>query len=292
MNRWVRIAAVVLGLLVGPATDANAQGGARLLMPPRPAVSATRLYILDCGALTNSSMTYFQMTVDEVANTLLANMCFLIVHPKGTLLWETGLPDRWVGRPVGENMSGKYVVQLKTRSLVGQLADIGYTPEMVDYLSLSHFHHDHAANSNLFARTATWLVSKPDWDLMFGSSTRPRGHEDFDMLKDAKTVLIGEIHDVFGDGAVLLRRAPGHTPGHSVLQVNLQNTGPVILAGDLWHYPEEITLDRVPKVEEATGTRESRRKILDLAKAVKGQVWITHDTALFLRASKAPAYYD
>jgi N-acyl homoserine lactone hydrolase len=40
--------------------------------------------------------------------------------------------------------------------------------------------------------------------------------------------------------------APGHAQGHQMLFLKLAKTGAVLLAGDLYHYPEERTLNRVP----------------------------------------------
>jgi len=56
--------------------------------------------------------------------------CFLVVHPKGMLLFDTGLTDAQVGRPIYENKLG-YEGQLKTVSLKGELANIGVTAPMI-----------------------------------------------------------------------------------------------------------------------------------------------------------------
>lgn len=42
-------------------------------------------------------------------------------------------------------------------------------------------------------------------------------------------------HDVFGDGSVRIILAPGHTPGHQVLLLDLEINGPLMLSGDLYH---------------------------------------------------------
>ena len=40
----------------------------------------------------------------------------------------------------------------------------------------------------------------------------------FSALKNAKTTIIKtDEYDVFGDGTVIIKSAPGHTPGHQVL---------------------------------------------------------------------------
>ena len=67
--------------------------------------------------------------------------------------------------------------------------------------------------------------------------------------------------DVFGDGTVLIKAAPGHTPGHQVLYVKLPKTGAVVLSGDLYHYPAARTLKRVPTFDfnqaQSAVTREA-----------------------------------
>jgi N-acyl homoserine lactone hydrolase len=284
--------AAIFNLVVGVALVAAPLCKATEL-PPKPVVRTTRLYVLDCGTITNIYPEIFGLTREEVKNTTLAVMCFLIVNPKGTLLWDTGLPDRWVGRPIYENPSIKGVAGLKMNTLIGQLADIGYSPDMIDYLSLSHSHYDHSGNANTYAKS-TWLVSKAEWDYMFGepAGTPPRGYDDFALLKTAKTKFVPDNYDVFGDGTVLIKQAFGHTPGHSVLQVNLKSTGTVILAGDLFHYTEELTLDRMSDRERKSGTPESRAKIQALAKETNGQIWIAHELDLFRRLHHEPAYYE
>jgi N-acyl homoserine lactone hydrolase len=52
--------------------------------------------------------------------------------------------------------------------------------------------------------------------------------------------------DVFGDGTVMMLRAPGHTPGHSILLVRLKDMGPVILSGGAVHFHENLEFEGVP----------------------------------------------
>ena len=60
---------------------------------------------------------------------------------------------------------------------------------------------------------------------------------------------------------MVIKLAPGHTPGHQVLYVRLPRTGPVVLSGDLYHYPEERRLGRIPTFEaDQAQTRGARRR--------------------------------
>ena len=54
-----------------------------------------KLYIMDCGTIGEMDMKLYNLTKEEVKGPLdLVNICYLIVHPRGTLLWDTGyIPD-------------------------------------------------------------------------------------------------------------------------------------------------------------------------------------------------------
>jgi glyoxylase-like metal-dependent hydrolase (beta-lactamase superfamily II) len=162
------------------------------------------------------------------------------------------------------------------------------------YLALSHYHYDHTANANQFAN-ATWLVRREERDAMFAPKapavTQP---STYSALRRSKTVIIKtDEYDVFGDGSVVIKSAPGHTPGHQMLYLKLAHTGPVLLSGDLYHYPEERALDRVPTFEfDAKKTRATRIVTEAFLKKSGAQVWIQHDFRANAKLKKAPEYYD
>jgi glyoxylase-like metal-dependent hydrolase (beta-lactamase superfamily II) len=75
---------------------------------------------------------------------------------------------------------------------------------------------------------------------------------------------------------VVLKLAKGHTPGHQVLYLKLAKTGGVVLSGDLYHYPQERTLNRLPTFEfNVDQTRESRQAIDAFLKKTGAQLWIS-----------------
>jgi glyoxylase-like metal-dependent hydrolase (beta-lactamase superfamily II) len=113
-------------------------------------------------------------------------------------------------------------------------------------------------------------------------------------LRNAKTTIIeGEEHDVFGDGTVVIKSAPGHTPGHQILYLKLANTGPVVLSGDLYHFPEARELKRVPTFDyDQKMTPASRDKAEAFLAESGAKLWIQHDSALISSLKKSPEYYD
>jgi N-acyl homoserine lactone hydrolase len=269
--------------------QANAQ------QKPQPPQSL-RLYVLDCGKITPATVENYGLKPSEVATMEMITPCFLIVHPRGTMMWDTGeISDSAFKDGVSPQKLNAYTVD---RPLLPQLAAIGYTPADITYLALSHFHRDHVANASLFAKS-TWIVQKGDRDAIL--APRPAGQPSrvpeaifFEGLADAKSVLLnGEDHDVFGDGTVVIKSTPGHTPGHQSLFLNLANTGNVMLSGDLYHYPEEITYKKVPTTDpDREQTAKSRERIEEFVKQNHAQLWIQHDYTAGIKRKIAPAFYD
>ncbi len=245
-----------------------------------------RLYVLDCGAITLKDPEGFNLKREEVKTLDLSVSCYLIKHPKGNLLFDTGLLANIYGHPREQS-----TVKVRLDKLLKtQLDELGLK---VDYLVLSHMHFDHAGTANDYA-DATWLVQKTERDAMFNEEGRKSdGASGYLALENAKTEILNGDKDVFGDGAVIVKSTPGHTPGHQSLFVNLAKEGPVLLSGDLWHYPEQRTLDRVPKfnfnVEETRASRTAMEKFMAQTGA---KLWIGHDSIFFATRKKAPAYYE
>jgi glyoxylase-like metal-dependent hydrolase (beta-lactamase superfamily II) len=281
--RLVAAAAVSVMALAPQASVAS-------LAPP-PKVTSPRLYVFDCGTLIYNKPEDYNLRRDEVKDSNMGVTCYLIVHPIGMLLYDTGLNDRLVGRPLYENVLEGYG-QIKFNTLSGQLADIGVVPGKIDYLVLSHYHWDHVGNAGDFS-DATWLVYKGDRDRMFDKESR--GYpwfKQYSSLEHSKTVLLNGDHDVFGDGTVMVIATPGHTEGHCSVMVRLKNTGPVVLSGDLYHYAEERSLNRMPDEEKTSGTVQSRQKIEELVRRTGAQLWIGHSMEFFRTTRKSPAWYD
>jgi glyoxylase-like metal-dependent hydrolase (beta-lactamase superfamily II) len=266
--------------------------------PPPP--SSPRLYVFDCGTLDVADTGRFRLKREEVATDKLSVGCYLVAHPRGTLIWDTGaVPDAMV--TPGASARHKIVLpDAQERSvtlgktLKGQLAEIGYTPADITYVALSHYHYDHTANTNDFSG-ATWLVRQVERDAMF--SAKPPDliqPSSYSALRGNKAVIIKtDEHDVFGDAAVVVKFTPGHTPGHQVLSLKLAKTGRVVRAGDLYHYPEERTLGRIPTFDDNQEQTATTRKALDVfLQTINAKLWIQHDFVANAKLKKAPQYYD
>src|SRR5215471_17932614 len=256
------------------------------------APKSLRLYIFDCGVIHTTNGDAYSLKKEEMGSTEMSNPCILVAHPKGTLMWDNGdIPDR--AFPPGGGRATLGVVT-QDKPLLPQMAAVGYAPGDITYLSMSHYHGDHVANANSFAG-ATWLVRKVERDRMFAAEPIPRSDPaNYSALKTSKTIILEkDEYDVFGDGTVIIKSTPGHTPGHNVLFLKMKKTGPVVLSGDLYHYPEERTLTRLPVADfNKDQTAASRAELEKFLKKTGAQLWIEHDIVANARLKKAPAFYD
>jgi N-acyl homoserine lactone hydrolase len=256
---------------------------------PAP-VKSLRVYVFDCGLIHGEKPVDYGLRQDEVQNADMVVPCYLIVHPKGTLMWDVGMiPDSaFRGNGPAKQSDGSETYS-SPKPLLPQLAALGYPVESITYVAFSHYHFDHTANANAFAGSS-WLVHRAERDAMFAAKPEDQAH--YNRLRTSKTVLLPDSdYDVFGDGTVVIKYAPGHTPGHQVLALKLPDTGPVLIAGDLWHYRAERGAAK-PPVDEADPqeTLQSRAAMEAYLKQSGAQLWIQHDPKTFLGLKKAPEY--
>jgi glyoxylase-like metal-dependent hydrolase (beta-lactamase superfamily II) len=261
--------------------------------PGKPGPKGLKLYAMDCGtfAVPNADMFADDGAYKGVSRTLIVP-CYLIRHPKGDLVWDTGVPQDTADLPGGKAPGGLTV----TRKLTDQLKQLGLTPDKIRFLSVSHSHFDHIGNAGMFAGS-TWIVDPRERDYAF----RPEARKDaaafarYSALEKAKTVLIpgGAPYDVFGDGSVTIVSAPGHTPGHTVLLVRLPKSGPIILAGDMWHIAESRQARRVPRFNfDRAQTLASMDVVEKLAADNHARVVREHVMEDFTSLPKFPLFLD
>ena len=289
MAFWRALAALTVTLTVAPTVQAQSNNPIR----------SPRVYVFDGGVLASETARY-RLTDADVEDVALSVASYLIVHPRGVLMWDAGaVADHERVGPVGVEQrllrrDGQERFVKLSQTLVSQLAAAGYQPADVTHLALSHYHWDHTADANLFAR-AHWLVSKVEHDAMF-SADPPGGSrpETFSALRNShSTIIPTDEYDVFGDGTVVIKQAHGHTEGHAVLYVKLANTGGVVLSGDLYHYPAERTLGRLPTFEVSEAdTKAAREEVERFLTRTNSELWIQHDLVAHRKLKKAPEYYD
>jgi glyoxylase-like metal-dependent hydrolase (beta-lactamase superfamily II) len=251
-----------------------------------------KLYTFNGGTvLVNNLELFSQDTTYQGQTKEFADPFYVISHPKGNLMWDAGLPEGLIAmEETFTDPSGAFTVSRKD-SVVNQLKSIGMSPSDIKYLALSHTHFDHSGHANVF-KEATWLVQKTEYDFITSEDAQKNNADNYNAIKELTNTqkLNGEF-DVFGDGTVVIKSMPGHTPGHQVLFLNLAETGSVLLTGDLYHLYENRENRGVPifnfNVEQ---TLNSMTAFEVFANESNARVIMQHSKEDFNKMPKAPEY--
>lgn len=251
-----------------------------------------KLYVFQCGDILVRDVSLFSPGVNAGQTKRLTDSCYLIRHPDGDLVWDTGLNDA-IGTRGVDAFDGKFHLSV-SQPLAPQLADIGVKPDEIEYLGISHFHADHTGNANLF-RNATLLIQQEEFDAAFGPDPQKYGFspDTYNQLDRHKARILHGDLDLFGDGRVVIKRAPGHTPGHQMLFVDLPETGAIVLSGDLYHFTSNRNHRRVPAFNfNKEQTLESMEAMEQFTAAKHAKLWIQHDREQNQDLRHAPDHYE
>ena len=233
---------------------------------------------------------------------------FLIKHPKGNVLFDTGNNDRIITDP---SYWGPFVAALDPErtpdvAIDAQLSKINMKPADVNYVVLGHFHVDHAGNVGKFPastivyqrdeiKNAFWPA--PGYATFFISG-------DFDMLRSAvgqpmankqKVIELDGDLDLFGDGSIYVHRTVSHTPGSQILVVRLPKTGTVVLTSDAVYLKENLDKNLLPSVGsvyDPSGMLDAYAWIRRLQDVENADIIYAHDPEVFKAHKHAPEFYE
>ena len=265
-----------------------------------------KLYVFTSGELTIAKSA-LQSTQSGTETFRIPVAFFLIKHPKGNILFDTGNNDRIIqdvtywGPLAGLNPGRSPDVAIDT-----QLAKVGVKPSDINYVILGHMHLDHAGNVGKFP-DATIIIQRDEISNAFWPKPGTAGPyitTDFSMLragigagmanKQPTIELDGDL-DLFGDGSVYVHRAVSHTPGSQIALIRLPKTGLVILTSDVCYLAENLNKDILPSIGltyDPTGMLDAYHYIKRARDMEKGDVIFAHDPDVFKAHKHSPEYYE
>ena len=158
----------------------------------------------------------------------------------------------------------------RSEELPAVLSLLGYRPEDITRVVLTHLHEDHVRGLAYLPGTEV-VISRDEWDnrdwKRFGFV--PMVYEP--SLQPARSVTLADFdsgpfenfpasHGLTADGAVKLLPIPGHPPGHSCVVVHLGDHG-LLIAGDclytLRHLATATSRPSAPRSESSSTLRPS-----------------------------------
>ncbi len=204
---------------------------------------------MTCGWLTGPRAAFFE---GEEGTLRVPVSAYLIEHPRGTAVFDTGLhveTQRDPGARLGALARAWKVHFRPGEELGARLRALGRDPARVDFLVASHLHFDHVGG-NADLPNAALVIQRREWDagrdpdLMARNAYDPRNYD----LGQPLRAIDGEC-DLFGDGRVVCLPTYGHTRGHQSLRVR-SDSGEIVLCADSCYLRRTLETSHLPGVAD------------------------------------------
>lgn len=199
-----------------------------------------KLYVFEGGRAHLPDLSHLTPDRNFGISVTIPFLMFLIDHPKGLVVVDTGVDIDTAEDPLLEATPEHRIDR--------QMRRLGYEPNDVKYVVLSHLHVDHMGCATLFPN-ATFVVRRSELRAAWWPEPYDRGY-DFDGILQMRNLKYlqppdNETFDVFEDGSIVCFDTRGHTEGHQSVLVNLPKLGRVVLTGDAVQVAQNFT-DKVP----------------------------------------------
>ncbi len=206
---------------------------------------------------------------------------FLIEHPKGLVLFDTGCNLKIIEQGAGYigDFAGSIDIRFTRDDVVdAQLRHHGYQPSQVKYVVLSHGHFDHAGGLAMFPGAQFFAMRGELPNALWpGGDARGFVFDDIAPARNFKWTEPADDLDLFGDGSLLMLKTPGHTPGECSLAVRLKNQT-VILTGDTLHTRAQLqSLEPLAGDYDPQQASESIKRLAAMERSGEVGLWINHD---------------
>ena len=248
-----------------------------------------KLYAFTCGTVTGE---FGRLMEGGDGDITMPVPVFLIEHPKGRALFDTGLhPDCRhdpAGR-LGERLAELFKIGFTPGEEVSaRLEAIDRDPAKIDILINSHLHFDHVGG-NAQIPNATVVMQRAEWEAgMDPDSAARRGFNPRDFDLGHKLRLVDGEHDVFGDGSVTCLPTYGHTPGHQSLKLRL-DSGDIVLAADSCYFCRTLRERRLPRYVYNRAAMLASLDRLEALEAGGARNFFGHDPEFWRTVPQAPA---
>jgi N-acyl homoserine lactone hydrolase len=205
---------------------------------------APRIFAFQCGGVR--SFRGFYDALDERATEIVYEPAYFFLVEMGDerVLFDTGMNSRLQR----EDDGGLGVLMSSEDILVPKLATVGVTPDDLTGVVISHLHNDHSGGLEYIGNDTPVYVNEHELEFARNPPVYQQAlFDQEDLSHDTNWAPVkGEV-DLFGDGRMTLIPTPGHTPGHQVLKVQLDEST-VVLGGDSSYLIEKMRARRLPGV--------------------------------------------
>ena len=246
-----------------------------------------RLYAMTCGWLSGPLSLFLEGASGRIRVPV---PCYLIEHPRGAVLFDTGLHPEVQSDPAGRLGAAGRAFEVEFQpgeEVAARLAALEVDASRIAFLVSSHLHFDHTGG-NAQIPNARWVVQRREWDAgRDPNAIRANYYDprDYDLGHDV--VAVDGQHDLFGDGRVVCLPTHGHTPGHQSLLVRC-DAGEVVLAGDACYLRRTLEEEHLPAiVHDRAAMRASLGRLREIERA-GARIFYGHDPDFWRDVPQAP----
>lgn len=166
--------------------------------------------------------------------------CFLVKHPKGNVLIDTGFSPNF------QTTWGRRLKFYKP-VLEKDVADYIKNEDIeINFIINTHLHIDHCENNGCFGN-AKIVVQRKEFD----SACNPKPYQILaypDKIDGSLNYwLIDGDLDLFGDSTMKIIQTPGHTEGHQSVLLNVEGEK-IFIAGDACYTSENLKYNCLPGI--------------------------------------------
>jgi glyoxylase-like metal-dependent hydrolase (beta-lactamase superfamily II) len=253
-----------------------------------------KLYFFSSGKLKSSRDVFI---AGEPKTPFIVPVPFYLIQHRGkNILFDCGNHKLDIVGGTGLVVSGSKPLFDVTQWAPQARKAIGVYPGRIDFLILSHLHHDHVGAATEFQH-ATVIAHRSEYDY----AHRPdyfmsRAYYEAEFPKTLDWFLLeggqSETFDLFGDGRICIINTFGHTPGHISLLVRTDKDGDMLLAADACYLESSLETGLIPGlVCDPTAYMQSIR-LLRLMQKTGVKIIAGHDPEKWDGYRHAPEYYE
>ncbi len=249
---------------------------------------ALKAYAMTCGWLTADLNL---MLADAPGRIHFPVPAFLIDHPKGRVLFDSGLhPDLQTDAPgrIGKEMADLFQAEFRPgEEIAARLEALDIAPESIDYIINSHLHLDHTGGNELIAN-AKLVVQRKEWEAgHIPELIESNNYYSQDYDHGHQVELIDGEYDLFGDGTVVTVPTYGHTPGHQSLKVKLAS-GDIVFAADACYFRKSLEDLHLPNLVHDKPQMTESLKTLRRLQTAGARIFYGHDPEFWQDVPQAP----
>jgi len=246
-----------------------------------------KIYAMTCGWLTSDLS---MMLAGKEGRIHFPVPAYLIDHPRGQVLFDTGLHPQCQHDPKGRigYLAELFSVHFREgEDIQSRLEQLEIDANSIEFLINSHLHFDHTGGNELVPN-AKVIIQKREWEAGHTPEfIKANGYAPADYDHGHLVQKVDGEHDLFGDGRIVTVPTFGHTPGHQSLKIRL-DSGDIVLTADACYLKETLANLHLPHLVHDRAQMLNSLLLLRKLQKAGARIFYGHDPEFWAEVPQAP----